>query len=138
MKKYVMKTVLFGLATALVFGSFANAATDNRSPDIKSVEPWPSDLSHGEEVYVDAEIADQSSVEDAWLVISSDGERLRSGTLVDSNNDGYYVSPVAFTAEGGNTYQVTVKATDAEGDQISESVEIEAECSLKIVQKCLR
>lgn len=133
-----MKTVLFGLVTTLVFSSFANAATDNRSPNVKSVEPWPADLSHGEEVYVDAKITDHSSVEDAWLVVRSDGERLRSGTLVDSNNDGYYVSPVAFTAEGGNTYQVTVKATDAEGNQVSESAEIEAECDLEIVQKCLR
>lgn len=137
MKKYVMKTVLFGVLTALVFGSFAAASADDKALQIESVDPWPDDLSHGEHVYVDAEIADHSSVEDAWIVVHSDGERLRSGALVDSNNDGYYVSPVAFTVEGGNTYQITVKASDVEGNEASNTVNVVAECRFGIAQTCL-
>ena len=138
MKKYVAKTVVFSLLTVLVFGSFVTAVTDENSPNIESVEPWPDDINHGEEVYVDVEITDQSSVDSAWLVVKSNGERVRSGALVDSNNDGYYVSPVAFTAEGENTYDITVKAHSTEGNQVSETIELTAECSFSIAQKCLR
>lgn len=137
MKKHMMKTVLFGVLTALVFSSFTTASPEDEAPQIESVDPWPEDLSHGEQVYVDAEIADQDSVEDAWIVISSDGERLKTSTLVDSNNDGYYVSPVAFTAEGGNTYEITVKASDLEGNQASNKVSVDAECKFGIAQKCV-
>lgn len=137
MKKYVMKTVLFGLLTTLVFGSFAAASAEDKALDIESVNPWPENLNHGEDIYVDAEIAGQSSVESAWIVVSSDGEQLRSGTLVDSNNDGYYVSPVAFTAEGGNTYEITVKANDVQGNKASDTVSVTAECKFGIAQNCV-
>jgi len=138
MKKHVMKTVLFGLLTALVFGSFATASTDNQKPEIESVNPWPDDLTHGEDIYVDVRISSQdSSVEDAWILVSSNGEQLRSGALVDSNNDGYYVSPVAFKAEGGNTYKITVKASDMQGDQASDTIKVNPECRFNIGKKCL-
>lgn len=137
MKKYVMRTVLFGLLTTLVFGSFAAASAEDKALDIESVDPWPENLNHGEEVYVDAEITSQSSVESAWIVVSSNGERLKSGTLVDSNNDGYYVSPVAFTAEGGSTYDITVKANDAQGNEASDTVSVAAECRFNVVQTCV-
>lgn len=137
MKKYMIKTVLFGILTTLVFGSFAAASADSKSPEIESVDPWPQNLNHGEEIYVDAEITGQSSVESAWIVVSSNGERLRTGTLVDSNNDGYYVSPVAFTAEGGKTYDITVKASDAQGNEDSNTVSVAAECRFGIAQTCI-
>jgi len=112
MNKYLSKAVLFGFLTVLVSSSFVAASPDQQSPQIESVTPWPDDLAHGQEVYVDAEINNQSSVQNAWIVVHSNGEQLRTGSLVDSNNDGYYVSPVAFTAEGGKTYDITVKASD--------------------------
>lgn len=137
MKKYVMRTVLIGLLATLVFGSFAAASAEDKALDIESVDPWPENLNHGDEVYVDAEIESQRSVESAWIVVSSDGERLRSGTLVDSNNDGYYVSPVAFAAEGGNTYEIKVKANDVQGNEASDTVSVTTECRFGIAQKCL-
>lgn len=130
------KIVLFGLLISLAFGSFATASTDNKSPEIQSITPWPSDVGHGEEVYVDAKISGTASVESAWAVVSSNGERVTSTPLTDRNNDGYYVTPVAFTAEGGNTYEVTVKAGDAQGNQASDSVRISSKCIIGIAQTC--
>lgn len=132
------KTVLFGILTVSILGSFAGAETTNKAPNIESVNPWPQDVGHGDDVYVDVKITDETTVEDAWTVVRQDGERLKSGTLRDSNNDGYYVSPVAFKAEGGNTYEITVKANDPQGNQVSETVNVDAECSISIGKTCIR
>lgn len=136
MKTYMVKTILFGFLTALVFGSLANATADNQGPDIETVTPWPDNVGHGEQVYVDAKIADHHTVESAWLEVHANGKRVSSGSLVDSNNDGYYVSPVAFTAEGGKTYDITVKAKDRQGNQASEKVSVKTDCVLGFEQTC--
>ena len=138
MKRQVAKTVLFGILTVSILGSFASAETTDKAPNIESVNPWPQDISHGDDVYIDVKVNDDATVEDAWTVVRQDGERLKSGTLRDSNNDGYYVSPVAFKAEGGKTYEITVKANDPQGNQASETVQVNAECSFSIAQTCIR
>lgn len=131
----MMKTIFFGILTLSILGSFATA-TQTENPEIESVNPWPDNLDHGEQLYVDVEVSNGHTVEDAWYVVHSDGERLKSGPLTDSNEDGYYVSPVAFKAEGGNTYEVTAKIADKQGSLDSQKVEIESECGLSLAQKC--
>jgi len=137
MKTHVTKAIFFGFLLSAVFGSLTTATSDSSAPEIGVVEPWPEDPDHGEEIYVDVEVTeDETSVEDVWMVVRSEGDRLRSGSLVDSNNDGYYVSPVAFTADGSETYEITVNACDSQDNCSSNKVEVDPSCSLDIVQKC--
>ena len=136
MKKQLSKTICLGFLSILILGTFVSAAPTN-TPEIESVDSWPGDISHGEEVYVDAEISNQASVEDVWIVVESEGERIKSGTMADSNNDGYYVSPVAFEADGGQQYEIVVKAADKNGNQISEEAKVYADCKFGIIGKCL-
>ena len=129
------KTIFFTLLFTLIFAISASATSANSAPEITSVDPWPDSADHQEEVYVDAEIT--GSPEDAWLVVHQSGERIGSTTLIDSNKDGYYVSPTAaFKAEGGESYEIIVKAEGGQ-EPASKTVEIDTECGFEVFENCV-
>lgn len=131
MHKHTLRTCFFTLLT-LSLVSLSTAASSG--PDIESVTLWPNDIGHNDDVYVDAEISGE--IDDVWYVARTSGERIATDILTDKNNDGYYVSPIGFIVEGGQTYTVEVNACTPDNHCSSETVEVEAECSLSLVGKC--
>ena len=137
MASYLMKATILTFLTTIIFSFTATANPNEASPSIELVDLWPDDIGHGDEVYVDAQITDEGSVENAWFVVNLNGERVGTGTLVDSNNDQYYVSPVAFEARGGKSYKIIVKSCDRQFNCGSKEVCIQTACELSALDRCL-
>lgn len=132
MKSHVLKTTVFCILTIGIFGSISSA-----SPDIQTVEPWPEDIGHNDDIYIDSEIVDsETSVEDAWFTVSLNGEQVGHGTLRDSNNDGYYVSPVSVEAEGDENYEVVVNACNSDDQCSSQTTTVKTNCKIDILDRC--
>lgn len=136
MKKHVLKFITLGLLSTLAFLPTVLAENHTETAEIDYVETWPEELSHQEEVYVDAKISNHRKVDRAWIAIEKEGNTVKTGALKDSNNDGYYVSPVAFTAEGAEKYEITVIARDKYGEKVTEEVSVDIECDFSIGDKC--
>lgn len=132
MRKHVLKIVFIAVSIILTLSTSAAS-----TPEIDKVEPWPSDVSHGDYLYVDAEISDSSgSVSSAWFEVQENGEVIGKGKLSDSNNDGYYVSPGGAQIDGGERYRVEVNACNGSNKCISKSTSVESECSLELLGEC--
>lgn len=136
MIEHTRKGMILGLLTTAIIGFSVSTAA--QSPDIDSVKPWPKDVGHGDQVYVDSEVSNPENIESAWYVVRSNGERVGSGSLADSNNDGYYVSPVAVTVDGGERYNIEVNFCDDDNQCSSKTTQIRSSCSVELFESCLR
>lgn len=133
----VKKAAILGFI-AITLTSFSTAqVSEQKSSNIEKVTAWPDNPDHGEEVYIDVKVDENTQTEEVWAEISSGNNHIKSTPLTDSNNDGYYVSPVAFTAEGGETYEITVKASKGEEGTVSETVQVSTNCEISFADTCL-
>jgi len=131
MRTYISKAILVATSVILIL------SVSSAKPEIEDVKPWPSDLSHEDYLYADAEITGSSGI-DAWFEVRKDGERIGRGTLSDSNDDSYYVSSSGVKVDGGEKYRVEVTACADAEECATETTAVKSECSLSVFGNCIR